>query len=743
MSPKLGGLFRWAVVVVLIALAAGIWWTTRTPAWERFAPVASVLPDDLRARSEFPPAEALSCKACHLAEFEAWMESQHAHANRLVSEAQDQAAFTPPRSFHEGLLKTDVSKRWKTFLVTQTGPGPETSYHQAVAVIGVAPLIQYLTPFPGGRLQTINPAYDPVRKDWFDTFGGEERLAHEWGFWKNQGLNWNSQCAFCHTTDFRKNYDIATDSYASTWTAMGISCSQCHGPMDAHVANPQLPVPERTERQVMSNCASCHARREELTGDFRPGRDFDDHYRLVLPDLTDTYHPDGQVRDENFEYASFITSKMGHAGVRCIDCHNPHSAKLKLPVENNAMCMSCHSPPGINNATPIHDPVAHSHHGADSTGNRCVECHMPHTIYMARDPRRDHGFTIPDPLLTIEHNIPNACNRCHTDQSADWAQRYTEQWYGEKMARPSRERARLMARARAGDPTVTAPILSFLAKEENPAWRAALISALQGRATDPSVEAYLKRAVKDSNALVRNAAVTVLAPGSSATLQAALDDEKRTVRLAAAWGLAMSSHTLPHPQREEIVKMLENQSDQPTGALRQAQLAAVEDRPSAANDWLKRATSMDPSSGMYERSATLQYSMGDEKAAREAFSRAITADPTNVSAIYGLALLEGELGNTSATVELLQTATRLDPDFTRAWYNLGLAEAGREKLAEASVALSRAADLSMNDPSPAYALATIHLRQNKPKEARAAALRALKIDPNHRESLNLLRSLDR
>jgi len=87
--------------------------------------------------------------------------------------------------------------------------------HQAVAVIGVEPLIQYLTPSPGGRLQVFNPACDPAHKDWFAVFSGEDRQPHEWGFWKNQGMKWNSQCAACHMTSFEKNYDPILDAYAS------------------------------------------------------------------------------------------------------------------------------------------------------------------------------------------------------------------------------------------------------------------------------------------------------------------------------------------------------------------------------------------------------------------------------------------------------------------------------------------------------------------------------------------------
>ena len=65
---------------------------------------------------------------------------------------------------------------------------------------------------------------------------------------------------------------------------------------------------------------------------------------------------------------------------------------------------------------------------------------MPQTTYMQRHPRRDHGFTIPDPLLTQELGVPNACNRCHEDQTTDWAIEATERWYEIAwIARPDRE----------------------------------------------------------------------------------------------------------------------------------------------------------------------------------------------------------------------------------------------------------------------------------------------------------------
>ena len=128
---------------------------------------------------------------------------------------------------------------------------------------------------------------------------------------------------------------------------------------------------------------------------------------------------------------------MYHKGIRCTDCHDPHTTRLK--AEGNQVCVSCHT------HTPAkYDTSGHHFHPPGSDGSLCVECHMPETKYMVRDPRRDHGFTIPDPLLTKELGIPNARNRCHTNDTntVDWAIEWPEKWYGDRMNRITRDRAR-------------------------------------------------------------------------------------------------------------------------------------------------------------------------------------------------------------------------------------------------------------------------------------------------------------
>ena len=93
--------------------------------------------------------------------------------------------------------------------------------------------------------------------------------------------------------------------------------------------------------RVFENCATCHSRRAAFDDDFHVGDHFGDHFQLQLPVQPNLFYADGQILDEDYVWTSLRTSNMGHKGVRCSDCHDPHSNKLKLPLTNNALCMSC------------------------------------------------------------------------------------------------------------------------------------------------------------------------------------------------------------------------------------------------------------------------------------------------------------------------------------------------------------------------------------------------------------------
>src|SRR5208337_2494752 len=330
----------------------------------------------------------------------------------------------------------------------------------------------------------------------------------EWGHWTGRGMNWNSMCAGCHNTALRKNYNESADAYLTDMAEPSVSCESCHGPFQPHVdwqkrhhyqgrADPTLP--KLTPAQIMDTCASCHALRTELTGDFRPGDAFYDHFDLSIVDHRDTFYPDGQVHGEDYEFSAFLGSKMHQAGVNCLDCH-PRS--LNAPrLSGNALCLRCHGS-GLLKA-PIIQPEAHSHHRAGGQGNECVGCHMPTTVYMQRHPRHDHGFTIPDPLLTKKFGIPNACNRCHADKDVEWANSAVDKWYGQKMERSTRQRAEWIALARDGDVAAREPLLALLAGGGIPYWQAVAVGLLDQWMDDARVRDALGNSLDHPDPLVR------------------------------------------------------------------------------------------------------------------------------------------------------------------------------------------------------------------------------------------------
>jgi hypothetical protein len=476
-------------------------------------------------------------------------------------------------------------------------------------VIGVEPVEQFLTATTNGRWQVQEVAYDTRAKQWFDVFGDENRRPGEWGHWTGRGMNWNSMCAECHNTRLRKNYDPATDAYHTTMDEMAVSCGACHASLDAHVAwqkahpknkahDPTLPHP--TPARVIGTCGSCHALRGNLTGNFVPGDSFFDHYQPQILNEGQGWYADGQVRGEDYEFASFVSSKMHERGVTCMDCHNPHSLRLNLPGNN--LCMRCHN--GAFTNAPVINPIEHGHHLAGAGGDQCVGCHMPITVYMQRDKRRDHGFTIPDPLLTKERSIPNACNRCHADKSVDWAIEHTDKWYGKKMERPTRDRARWIAAAQNGDKTAQGPLMAMLSNGTQSAyWRAVSAGLLWQWAADDAVKAALVKALRDEHPLVRAQAVQSLeASDATDALQPMLADPVRNVRDAAAWALRSSVDTNSQAGID-LATMLNCNADQPVGQFRIALFQIDRGEPEKALAHLLKAEAWDPFSPPFRLAA--------------------------------------------------------------------------------------------------------------------------------------------
>lgn len=372
-----------------------------------------------------------SCLECHQTEAESFHGSHHNLAMDLATVATVRGKFDGRTLTHFGVTSTFFVRDGKYF-VTTDGPLGELQDFEVKYVFGYEPLQQYMVELERGpdyglqemgRVQVLRLCWDTVGERWFYLSPPDVNYRLEPDdplHWTGITMCWNVSCADCHSTNFHKNFDLLTKTYRSRYSEIDVSCEACHGPGSLHVdvMNNRNWYSRTTSTGLVSLkhsdattqievCAKCHSRRRQIADGYHLPQRFADHYSCELL-LDHTYHADGQIKDEVYEYGSFTQSRMYHQGIRCTDCHDPHSARLKRP--GNSLCTDCHAHPASKYDTPNHH-----HHPIGSPGALCVECHMPATIYMEVDARRDHSLRVPRPDLSVKFGTPNACSACHIE----------------------------------------------------------------------------------------------------------------------------------------------------------------------------------------------------------------------------------------------------------------------------------------------------------------------------------------
>ncbi len=684
------------VLVAVLLLAVPLIWSllrevepeVRPSGWTY--PGRGQLPQSyqVEAFAEFGPR---SCAECHPNEYADWRGSHHDLANRRIVAREDMLAFlTSPAVYEKDGERFRLHQRAGEFYLEVRHQGVTEDY-PIVGLLGVDPLYNFLVAFPDGRVQSTTLGWDVHEKELFDTFDGEERLVGDYGHWLGQGLNWNANCAWCHMTDFKKNLDVETLAYESSWFSQGVTCRQCHPGVEEHVraaqAGDESVLPQTlTMEQTMQNCYSCHSRRAELTvNKFQPGEHYNDHFSLSLPDEAGLYFADGQILDEVFAGASFQMSAMGHAGVTCMDCHDAHSLGMKLPVMNNAICQQCHSA-GLDGAQVI-EPASHAFHSPLMEGGRCVDCHMPQRTYMARDPRHDHYFPIPDPFLTLELGVPNACSQCHTDKSVEWAAEWVVEWYGEDFhdrRELSRDRARIFAAAHSGEGDANA-ILEYLQIEPNPAWRAALTGLFWNTAQTPAVMDYLAEAAGDEHPAIRERAAGLLAvlDPQAPEVRAALQDERRSVRLATLRSMP-DAFSWSDQLQADWKGYLDVNADRPQVAFMLAQQSLAEGDVTRMDTFLRNAISLGRNEAEVWRQASILWTEGGKvDDAEKALLQAIALEPDNPQMYWTYGLFLAETGRLDDAIDAFTETLERDPHFPRGTYNLLVALGQAERWDEA------------------------------------------------------------
>jgi len=678
-----------AVVVALVTVGLGV-------GREQEAPDRPV---DLTA-AKYVGRE--TCAKCHAKENHAWLGSHHHLAMDLATDETVLADFDDASFTYQGVTSKMFRRDGKFFINTE-GPDGQVADFEVKYVIGVEPLQQYMVEFDDGRVQVLRETWDTEGKRWYYHYPPDvrdERLATDDPLhWTNEMSNWNYMCADCHTTELKKNFDIAENRYHTSFAEMNVSCETCHGPGSIHVELAEVESPTwdgplgyglprlkgKYSKNEIETCARCHMRRaQQVADDFRPGGDLGDYFAAALL-REPLYHADGQINDEVYVYGSFIQSKMHARGIRCSDCHDPHSTKLKH--EGNQVCTSCHQHPAQKYDTP-----EHHHHKMGSTGAQCVECHMPEKHYMVVDPRRDHSFRVPRPDLSLALRTPNACTDCHLEMElekeggdpqrpyyADWlaeAQRdpgparerierldrwsldHIEKWYGErKEVQP--HFAHALTAARAGKPEAESLLFDVLRRpNEPPIVRATALFEL-GRTSQIAAQRAGSESLNDKSPLVRATALAVLGgvivddrnlnrDSTPVNLAAPLlADPVRLVRIEAARVVAPYLRFLTDEERQRFnaaAKELEASflaSGDRSGAHRelaslheyQGQIPSAD---AAIDNALRLAQTPAESSAIRYRHAMMMIARKKYDAAEEQLRAALKDDPRNRDAMSAL-----------------------------------------------------------------------------------------------------------
>ncbi|MEO6875788.1 MAG: multiheme c-type cytochrome [Opitutaceae bacterium] len=448
-------------------------------------------------------ASADSCRSCHPGNYASWHASFH---RTMTQVAKVENVASDMDGLKLSIHGTDyrVDRKGEAYYVRSKPAGSDDSAFGAsreiVLLTGSHNLQIYWTATGVGRtLGQLPFAYVVAEKKWApmeDTFLVPPGPSEVY-----QNGDWNIACYNCHVTQGRQRF-VSAGKYDSEVTDFGISCEACHSGGREHIEknrnplrrfalhwtdhkDPTIANPARMDGPTASLvCGQCHSiwafknHQVELVwskqgAQYRPGAKELDGRWVVQPTATD--HPveretllksdphfmterfwgDGMVRVTGRELNGVMASPCYKGGkFSCLSCHEMHPAntdpvslkawattqQLKPEMTTNQSCLQCHAAFKAPAAL-----AAHTHHGAESAGSNCYDCHMPHTTYGLLRAIRSHQISNPSVRESIELGRPNACNLCHLDKPLAWTAGKLAEWYGQKAPELSTDDHRLSA----------------------------------------------------------------------------------------------------------------------------------------------------------------------------------------------------------------------------------------------------------------------------------------------------------
>ncbi len=693
-------------------------------------------------------AGSMACKECHESEYEAWKLSDH-YKSMQVADMQSVLGDFNNAVFKSKGFTNRMFQNGSTFYMVLENRNGNPDTFSVRYTFGYYPLQQYIIEFPDGRYQCTHVAWDSMENKWFDLYPDLEIHHSEWLHWSGGAQTWNNMCADCHSTNLQKNYQAESDSYHTTWDEINVSCEACHGPGSEHIrlaradAKPELVNSSvflgafSSQQEQMQFCARCHSRRSQLTNSFN----FEEHWmqqyspEILRPDL---YYADGQILDEVYVWGSFTQSRMYREGVRCLDCHDPHTYRRKM--EGNLLCLQCHD-------LQTYDNKSHHFHEPGSDGAKCESCHMPGRYYMVNDYRPDHSFRVPRPDLSVKYDVPNACNRCHEDQSFQWASDWVNTWYGNKRQFHYSE---ILLRAVHLESSPK-EIAHFTTIDTIPdIAKATALFHLENYAGEEAFRALLG-SLQHPAALVRRTAVEGLGLYNieeyKTNMMKSLFDTVKMVRLAAYNALSgadisfASAGDVAQYNRvgEEFFETSTLNSDFPSGKLYLGQYYQRAGQTDQAQEYYEKVIADDNYQNMARMNLSLIYnSQNRNQEAAGLLKKVIEQEPDYDYAFYSLGLLYAEINRPDSAIIFLEKSIEKNLQNAAAYYNLGLLYQQQNQATKAENTFLRGIKNIPGNERLLYALTHFYLQERNREQAKRYALELNRLFPGRQDYIGLL-----
>lgn len=705
-----------------------------------------------------------SCIECHQKFYDLWQPSYHAQAMMPVDAgfvAKHQLPDSQPIVVEGHLFHVEFSD--SSMVMIENNGDEIIQTYEVLWAMGGHNVYTFLTPFEKGKLQNIPLAYDANRETWFNYPESGIRHFGE-GFPEDEALPWkdamyafNTGCYSCHISQLSTHFDLATETYRTTWREPGINCETCHGPAEEHIRIfknlKEGEVPEKiglivtstfTPQQHNDGCATCHAKMNPVTPSYIPGDKFFDNYNLTTLEDHDFY-PDGRSLGENYTMTDWMMNPCAEkSDLHCVTCHTSSGRDRNKENPNNS-CLPCHT-------DRAGDMEAHTGHKPEA-GLTCLSCHMPKREYVGRFLRSDHSFRPPMPGATIRFGSPNACNQCHSDKSPEWANKIVKARSNGNYQEETFKWAQLIKEARNQDWTNADKMYQTITNPEtNQAVANSLIRLLNNCTLGSKTDVLLK-ALNNPSELVRSSAAYGLSGTMTDEVKNALlkacNDEIRLVRIQAANAILTFPENSFTADQQAVVKKAEmeyvtSMTSRQDNWSNHYNLGIYHQTKGNVNEALnsfETAARLYPASLMPLINSSVLYSyIGNPAKAEENLKKAVEVAPLNEAANLNLGLLMAEQGRIEEAEKALKTALSANPQQAVAAYNLSVIVAKRN-VAEAVEYAEMAAKIRPDEPKYAYTLAYYQVENNQKTAAEKTLKSLIREHPLYLNAVSFLADL--